>query len=121
MKQTKALAYVGLFTVLAGDAVRNTFSWAGWGAICAIMAGLALTWIFKYKPWATLKQIPWPLTAFLALILLSTIWSNYQRQYLRENYIMVYQDVRGRYMSEGEFVNIRPFNPSKKGNNRFSR
>lgn len=43
------------------------------------------------------------------------IWSNYQRQYLRENYIMVYQDVRGRYMSEGEFVNIRPFNPSKKG------
>ena len=78
MKQTKALAYVGLFTLLAGDAVRNTFSWAGWGAICGVMALLTLAWIFKYKPWATLKQIPWPLTAFLALILLSTIWSNYQ-------------------------------------------
>ncbi|HKN67171.1 MAG TPA: CocE/NonD family hydrolase, partial [Gemmatimonadaceae bacterium] len=28
---------------------------------------------------------------------------------LREKYIFVYQDVRGRYMSEGEFVNARPF------------
>ncbi|RYF79689.1 MAG: CocE/NonD family hydrolase, partial [Chitinophagaceae bacterium] len=31
------------------------------------------------------------------------------------NYIMVVQDVRGRYMSEGEFVDVRPFNPAKKG------
>ena len=30
---------------------------------------------------------------------------------LREKYIFVYQDVRGRYMSEGEFVNARPFVP----------
>lgn len=27
---------------------------------------------------------------------------------MREGYIFVYQDVRGRYMSEGEFVNVRP-------------
>jgi uncharacterized protein len=30
---------------------------------------------------------------------------------LREKYVFVYQDVRGRYMSEGEFVNVRPFIP----------
>lgn len=36
--------------------------------------------------------------------------------YLREHYILVQQDVRGRWMSEGEFVNVRPFNPNKKGN-----
>jgi putative CocE/NonD family hydrolase len=30
-------------------------------------------------------------------------------------YILAYQDVRGRWMSEGEFVNMRPHNPSKKG------
>jgi putative CocE/NonD family hydrolase len=30
-------------------------------------------------------------------------------------YIFVYQDVRGRWMSEGEFVNMRPHNPAKKG------
>lgn len=32
----------------------------------------------------------------------------------KEGYIFVYQDVRGRWMSEGEFVNMRPHN-SKKG------
>ncbi len=32
----------------------------------------------------------------------------------RSGYIFVTQDVRGRYMSEGEFVDIRPFNPNKK-------
>ena len=29
-------------------------------------------------------------------------------QFAREGYIFVYQDVRGRWMSEGEFVNVRP-------------
>jgi putative CocE/NonD family hydrolase len=29
-------------------------------------------------------------------------------------YIFAYQDVRGRWMSEGEFVNMRPHNPAKK-------
>jgi putative CocE/NonD family hydrolase len=28
--------------------------------------------------------------------------------YLRAGYILVFQDVRGRFMSEGEFVNVRP-------------
>jgi putative CocE/NonD family hydrolase len=30
---------------------------------------------------------------------------------MRERYIFAYQDVRGRYMSEGTFVNVRPFIP----------
>jgi len=30
---------------------------------------------------------------------------------MRDKYIVVYQDVRGRYMSEGTFVNVRPFVP----------
>jgi putative CocE/NonD family hydrolase len=34
---------------------------------------------------------------------------------LSENYIIVFQDVRGRYMSEGKFVDVRPYNPNKKG------
>ena len=29
--------------------------------------------------------------------------------YLEEGYILVFQDVRGRYMSEGEYVDLRPF------------
>jgi putative CocE/NonD family hydrolase len=41
-------------------------------------------------------------------------WNSYLKYYLREGYIMVIQDVRGRWMSEGDFVNIRPFNPVRK-------
>jgi uncharacterized protein len=33
----------------------------------------------------------------------------------QEGYIFVYQDVRGRFMSEGEFVNVRPQKAIKKG------
>lgn len=32
-----------------------------------------------------------------------------------EKYIFVYQDVRGKFMSAGEFVNMRPHKPSKSG------
>lgn len=43
--------------------------------------------------------------------LYTTHWTNY----LLENYIIVMQDVRGRYMSEGDFVDVRPFIENKKG------
>lgn len=39
--------------------------------------------------------------------------SGYYR-FVKENYIMVFQDVRGRYMSEGKFEDIRPFIVDKK-------
>jgi len=32
---------------------------------------------------------------------------------MKEKYIFVYQDVRGRYMSEGEFLDVRPYDPKK--------
>ena len=43
------------------------------------------------------------------------IWSGYKSAYVKENYIFVMQDVRGRYMSEGVFEDVRPFNKNKKG------
>ncbi|HEX8089294.1 MAG TPA: CocE/NonD family hydrolase [Blastocatellia bacterium] len=33
----------------------------------------------------------------------------------KEGFIFVYQDARGRYMSEGEFLQVRPHNPDKRG------
>src|SRR6267142_3650525 len=33
----------------------------------------------------------------------------------KEGYIFVYQDVRGRWMSEGDYVNMRPYIPNKNG------
>lgn len=41
---------------------------------------------------------------------------NVRKLYFKDGYIMVYQDVRGRYMSEGSFVNVRPYIKNKKSN-----
>lgn len=35
--------------------------------------------------------------------------------FVNAGFIFVYQDVRGKYMSEGEFMDVRPHNPVKKG------
>jgi uncharacterized protein len=43
-------------------------------------------------------------------------YASYMMAYLKEGYIIVTQDVRGRWMSEGTFVDVRPFNPNKKTN-----
>jgi hypothetical protein len=40
-------------------------------------------------------------------------WSGYKNNFLREGYIMVIQDVRGRWMSEGKFIDVRPFIQNK--------
>ncbi len=44
------------------------------------------------------------------------LWASYRMAYLKEKYILVTQDVRGRYMSEGVFIDVRPFNKNKKTN-----
>ncbi len=44
-----------------------------------------------------------------------SFWNSYWHYYMREGYVIVLQDVRGRWMSEGEFVDVRPFNPNKTG------
>jgi uncharacterized protein len=41
-------------------------------------------------------------------------WHQYWMGYLREGYIIVLQDVRGTYMSEGVFEDVRPYNTGKK-------
>lgn len=46
---------------------------------------------------------------------LKQVWRSYHMAYYKKEYIMVYQDVRGRMMSEGEFMDVRPFNADKKG------
>jgi len=43
------------------------------------------------------------------------IWNTNHGLYAMKKYIIVFQDVRGRYMSEGQFEDVRPFNPNKKG------
>ncbi|MGG9963534.1 CocE/NonD family hydrolase [Ferruginibacter sp. SUN106] len=42
------------------------------------------------------------------------LYGSYWINYLKEGYIIAIQDVRGKWMSEGEYVDVRPFNPNKK-------
>lgn len=42
------------------------------------------------------------------------LWGSYKMKLARLGYIFVFQDVRGRYMSEGKFIDVRPFNKNKK-------
>ncbi|HEY0612038.1 MAG TPA: CocE/NonD family hydrolase [Chitinophaga sp.] len=44
-------------------------------------------------------------------------WRTEWMNYMKEGYILVVTDVRGRWMSEGTFVDVRPYNPNKKGKN----
>jgi uncharacterized protein len=41
-------------------------------------------------------------------------WNRFQKEYFKEGYIMISQDMRGRYMSEGEFHIIPPYIKNKK-------
>ena len=42
--------------------------------------------------------------------------TEYMQEFLKNDYIIVFQDVRGRYMSEGEYLNIRPYIRQKANN-----
>jgi len=44
----------------------------------------------------------------------SSFWNSPRKVFLKENYIYIIQDVRGRWMSEGVFEDIRPYIPNKK-------
>jgi len=43
-----------------------------------------------------------------------SLWNTYTKEYLKEGYILVTQDVRGKWMSDGEFADVRPFIADKK-------
>lgn len=44
------------------------------------------------------------------------LWVNHLIQYCKKGYVIVIEDVRGRWMSEGDFEDVRPFNAGKKTN-----
>lgn len=42
--------------------------------------------------------------------------TEYMQEFLENRYLIAFQDVRGRYMSEGQYENVRPYDPYKSGN-----
>lgn len=45
-----------------------------------------------------------------------SFWDSHWKEYMKRNYIIVIQDVRGRWMSEGIFEDIRPYIENKNPN-----
>ena len=76
------LAYPALFTAMAGDAVRYSIGWFGWGVVITLSIFTSVGFLYAFDSRQTLKRIPTALLAFLAWLSLSVIWSNYQAQTL---------------------------------------
>jgi O-antigen ligase len=73
-------AVLVFFTVLSGDTERYALTWFGWGAIILVIFVVALVIIVRARSRWRFAGLPLPLLAFLALTVLSIIWSDY-RQY----------------------------------------
>lgn len=73
-----ATAYAALAILMGGDAIRYTIGWMGWGIALGILLIAVLFQLFRADWKATFKRVPWPLTGILALMLIGSIWSNYQ-------------------------------------------
>ncbi|MGN6326466.1 O-antigen ligase family protein [Pseudolysinimonas sp.] len=71
----RTIATLGLFTLTAGDFWRYSLTWYGWGAIVLVLLILGIIEIVRAR--VDLRRLPLTLVAFLALMLVSTIWSNY--------------------------------------------
>lgn len=71
----RTIATLGLFTLTAGDFFRYTLTWWGWGAIVVVLLVLGIIEIVRAR--VDVRRLPLTLFALLALMLLSTIWSDY--------------------------------------------
>lgn len=70
-----ALAALTFFTLLAGDAWRNTISWYGWGLVA--LAIIVLWVLVAIRLRVDLRRIPIALGTLLGLMVASLVWSFY--------------------------------------------
>lgn len=66
-----------LFTALAGDAVRNTLGWYGWGVVLLAIAVGTVALLASYRDRIRPGSLPYPLLVFLLLATASIAWSFY--------------------------------------------
>ena len=70
-------ASLGVFTLMAGDAVRYSIGWFGWGALLLVLFTASMILFFKNQPMNAIREIPWPMWVVFGWMTLSTIWSAY--------------------------------------------
>jgi hypothetical protein len=71
-------AVAAFFTVLAGDAWRYSITWYGWGAVVLLLCVVGIVLVVRQRDTWNFNGLPYPLLAFLALTIISIIWSDYR-------------------------------------------
>ncbi|CAN5149459.1 hypothetical protein BH09ACT6_BH09ACT6_24320 [soil metagenome] len=66
-----------LFTGIAGDFWRNSFSWYGYGVFVVVIAAISIVVLVHNRARFRIGSLPYPLLAFIALAFLSIAWSFY--------------------------------------------
>ena len=68
-----------LFTGIAGDFWRNSFSWYGYAVFVVVIAAISIVVLVLVRNRARFRigSLPYPLLAFIALAFLSIAWSFY--------------------------------------------
>ncbi|TCO39150.1 O-antigen ligase [Rathayibacter tanaceti] len=66
-----------LAVLLAGQALRNLVGWWGWGLVVAVLLVASVVVLVRARPRLRWARTPKSLVAFLALALLSLLWSAY--------------------------------------------
>lgn len=75
-----AFAFVALFSLWNGDGMRDALSWWGFGAVSLLLLVAGVVVLVQERTALRRLLLSWtaaPVLAFIALCLLSTIWSNY--------------------------------------------
>ena len=71
-------AYAALAILMGGDAIRYAIGWLGWALALGVLLISTLIQFFR-SDWRTaIGRVPWPLSALLGLMLVGSLWSNYQ-------------------------------------------
>ncbi|MWV50569.1 O-antigen ligase family protein [Rathayibacter sp. VKM Ac-2803] len=73
----RALAVAVLTVMVGGQALRNLLGWWGWGAVVAALLVACVALVVRERPRLRWSRTPKSLVAFLALAVLSLLWSAY--------------------------------------------
>lgn len=73
-----ALGTFGLFAAFSGDAIRNLLGWPGYVVVVSLIVAASAVVLIIERPTLNVHRLPKSLIAYLALALLSVLWSNYQ-------------------------------------------
>ena len=72
-----AFLVLTLFTLMAGDAWRYTIGWTGFAILAGLLTVAFIIMLVLQRDRWSVGALPYPLLAFLALTVLSLIWSFY--------------------------------------------